>query len=53
MCMFVFSDRRSLSMVQYSDWFKAPVTRWIKIAKYKAMGRIRKAVELDKVSNYM
>ena len=48
-CFFTCRDRRTLTVTQFYEWFKAPIHRWIKIAKCKAMSRIKKAVELDQV----
>ncbi|ELU07462.1 hypothetical protein CAPTEDRAFT_226475 [Capitella teleta] len=41
-------DRKGLSGAQYYEWFKVPVQRWIAVSKFKLMGRIKKAVDLDK-----
>ncbi len=38
-----------MTVTQFYGWFKHPIQRWIQIAKCKAMSRIKKAVELDKV----
>ena len=36
--------------MQYYKWYNVPIQRWINISKYKAIKRIKAAVELDKVS---
>ncbi len=45
----IFRERSALTVTQFYGWFKIPIQRWIQIAKCKAMSRIKKAVELDKV----
>ena len=47
----ICSERRGLAVTQFYEWFRAPLHRWIKIAKFKVMNRTKKAVELDKVAN--
>lgn len=36
-------------MAKYHVWFQQGVARWLDIAAYKAMQRIEKAVDLDKL----
>ena len=44
------SERDGLTITQYYRWYNVPIQRWINISKYKAIKRIKAAVELDKVS---
>ncbi|ESO87159.1 hypothetical protein LOTGIDRAFT_91451, partial [Lottia gigantea] len=43
-------DRHGLNISQYFEWFRCAVSRWLCIARQKSFKRIRKAVELDKVT---
>ncbi|KAK2182622.1 hypothetical protein NP493_345g04038 [Ridgeia piscesae] len=43
------SERDGLTITQYYRWYNVPIQRWINISKYKAIKRIKAAVELDKV----
>ncbi|XP_048248797.1 BAI1-associated protein 3-like isoform X2 [Haliotis rufescens] len=43
-------ELRSLAISQYYEWFGFAVSKWLCIARHKALKRIRKAVELDKVA---
>ena len=49
-CICVGSKRDGLTIMQYYKWYNVPIQRWINISKYKAIKRIKAAVELDKVS---
>nr|CAD7398842.1 unnamed protein product [Timema poppensis] len=42
-------DQKSLSINFYYQWFEPAVDKWLDVAKFKAMYRIRKAAELNKV----
>nr|CAD7438418.1 unnamed protein product [Timema bartmani] len=42
-------DQKSLSINCYYQWFEPAVDKWLDVAKFKAMYRIRKAAELNKV----
>uniref|UniRef100_A0A646QF95 BAI1-associated protein 3 n=1 Tax=Hemiscolopendra marginata TaxID=943146 RepID=A0A646QF95_9MYRI len=42
------SDQQLLTVIKYHQWFTDAVTRWLHIARYKAMLRIRKAIEIEK-----
>ncbi|XP_014672472.1 PREDICTED: BAI1-associated protein 3-like isoform X2 [Priapulus caudatus] len=44
------SETKSLSVSHFHEWFKGAVNRWLKIAQTKANIRIKKAIELDKVT---
>ncbi|XP_055945968.1 BAI1-associated protein 3-like isoform X1 [Argiope bruennichi] len=43
-------ERKNLTLVNYHLWFKDAVTHWFVVAKTKSQIRIKKAVELDKVT---
>lgn len=43
------SDRRGLCCVGFHEWFSGALLKWLTIARLKAMLRIRKAVELDRL----
>jgi len=48
---FCFRDKKQrLHIVQYYQWFRFAVQKWLDIAKVKAKQRIQKAVQLDKVT---
>uniref|UniRef100_T1IR75 C2 domain-containing protein n=1 Tax=Strigamia maritima TaxID=126957 RepID=T1IR75_STRMM len=49
--MFIYFSREQakLHILNYAQWFSEVVNRWLIIARYKAMLRIRRAVELEKV----
>lgn len=40
-----------LQIEQYYKWFRFAVTQWISVAQVRAIHRIHKAIELDKVRN--
>lgn len=42
-----------LATADYAQWFGDAVTRWLHIARYKAMLRIRKAIEIEKTVTQM
>lgn len=42
-------DLDTISLTKYHLWFQQGVARWLDIAAYKAMQRIERAVELDKL----
>lgn len=42
-------DREQSHLAKYHLWFQQGVARWLDIAAYKAMQRIERAVELDKL----
>lgn len=41
------SDMESLQLTKFHNWFYRGVAQWLDIALYKALQRVRKAVELD------
>ncbi|GLH13404.1 uncharacterized protein GBIM_17982 [Gryllus bimaculatus] len=41
-------DQKTLAINTYYEWFEPAVDKWMDVAKYKAMHRIRKALELNK-----
>lgn len=43
------ADYDSFHIKNFHQWFHGGVTRWLDIAVYKALQRIEKAVELDKL----
>ena len=45
-----FRDEKSASIVKFYELYRAPMQGWINMSKYKAMRRIKKAVDLDTVS---
>ncbi|XP_049958589.1 BAI1-associated protein 3 [Schistocerca serialis cubense] len=42
-------DQKSLSINCYYEWFEPALDRWLDVSKFKAMHRIHKAAELNKV----
>lgn len=44
------SDRQTLALASFHEWFSGALLRWLSIARFKAMLRIRKAVELDRAN---
>ena len=44
------SERDSLKLVDFHQWFTAAVSRWLDIALYKALIRIGKAIALDNLT---
>ncbi|XP_070581067.1 BAI1-associated protein 3-like isoform X2 [Ptychodera flava] len=44
------NDAKNLALANFHVWFKYCVQRWLEIAQSKALKRIKKAVELDKIS---
>ena len=45
------SDVKAMTISGYYEWYRVPVQRWLNMSKYKAMRRIKKAVDLDKVTS--
>nr|XP_006815657.1 PREDICTED: BAI1-associated protein 3-like [Saccoglossus kowalevskii] len=43
------NEAKNLALANYHVWFKYCVQKWLDIAKDKAMDRIKKSVELDKI----
>ena len=43
------TDRASLPITGFHQWFYRGVAQWLDMALYKAMQRIEKAVELDRL----
>ena len=42
-------EEESVSIVKFYELYRAPMQGWINMSKYKAMRRIKKAVDLDMV----
>ncbi|XP_069688099.1 BAI1-associated protein 3 isoform X2 [Periplaneta americana] len=42
-------DQKALSINLYYEWFEPAVDKWLDVAKFKAVHRIRKAAELNRV----
>ena len=47
--IFVDCSPEPLQIEQYYIWFRFAVTQWISVAQVRAVHRIHKAIELDKV----
>lgn len=43
------SDQKTLIICNYYEWFKPAVDKWLDLAKLKAVQRIRRAAELDRI----
>ncbi|XP_066592429.1 BAI1-associated protein 3 isoform X2 [Prorops nasuta] len=43
------SDHKSLSITKYHEWFVPAVEKWLDLAKLKAILRVRRAAELDRI----
>ncbi|KAK2576361.1 hypothetical protein KPH14_005712 [Odynerus spinipes] len=43
------SDQKTLATCNYYEWFKPAVDKWLDLAKLKAVQRIRRAAELDRI----
>ncbi|KAL2736409.1 BAI1-associated protein 3 isoform X1 [Vespula maculifrons] len=43
------SDQKTLIICNYYEWFKPAVDKWLDLAKLKAIQRIRRAAELDRI----
>ncbi|XP_046745944.1 BAI1-associated protein 3 isoform X1 [Diprion similis] len=43
------SDHKSLAICSYYQWFEPAVDKWLDLAKLKAMQRIRRAADLDRI----
>lgn len=43
------SDHKTLAICKYYEWFKPAVDKWLDLAKLKAMQRVRRASELDRI----
>lgn len=43
------SDRKTLAICQYYQWFIPAVDKWMDLAKLKAHHRVRRAAELDRI----
>ncbi|KAL1129161.1 hypothetical protein AAG570_013692 [Ranatra chinensis] len=41
-------DQKNLTIHLYYQWFEPAVSKWLDLAKYKALNRIRKAAELNR-----
>lgn len=42
-------DMDSLKIAKFHNWFHQGVAQWLNIACYKAVQRVKKAVQLDKL----
>ncbi|XP_070168038.1 BAI1-associated protein 3 isoform X1 [Polyergus mexicanus] len=43
------SDHKTLAICKYYEWFRPAVDKWLDLAKLKAVQRIRRAAELDRI----
>ncbi|XP_020709879.1 BAI1-associated protein 3 isoform X2 [Athalia rosae] len=43
------SDHKNLAICTYYQWFEPAVDKWLDLAKLKAMQRIRRAADLDRI----
>ncbi|KAL6435453.1 hypothetical protein ACFW04_005437 [Cataglyphis niger] len=43
------SDHKTLAICKYYEWFRPAVDKWLDLAKLKAVQRIRRAAELDRM----
>ncbi|XP_029160481.1 BAI1-associated protein 3 isoform X1 [Nylanderia fulva] len=43
------SDHKTLAICKYYEWFRPAVDKWLDLAKLKAVQRVRRAAELDRV----
>lgn len=43
------SDHKTLAICKYYEWFRPAVDKWLDLAKFKAILRVRRATELDKI----
>ena len=47
--IYLLRDRTAGPIDSYHEWFRIAMTKWLDLAKLKAIKRIKKAVELDEV----
>ncbi|KAG7211433.1 hypothetical protein KM043_010720 [Ampulex compressa] len=43
------SDHKTLAICKYYEWFRPAVDKWLDLAKLKAIQRVRRAAELDRM----
>lgn len=43
------SDHKTLAICKYYEWFRPAVDKWLDLAKLKAVQRVRRAAELDRI----
>ncbi|XP_076385472.1 BAI1 associated protein 3 isoform X6 [Megachile rotundata] len=43
------SDHKTLEICKYYEWFRPAVDKWLDLAKLKAIQRVRKSAELDRI----
>ncbi|KOC60100.1 BAI1-associated protein 3 [Habropoda laboriosa] len=43
------SDHKTLAICKYYEWFRPAVDKWLDLAKLKAIQRVRKSAELDRM----
>ncbi|XP_076763974.1 BAI1 associated protein 3 isoform X3 [Xylocopa sonorina] len=43
------SDHKTLAICKYYEWFRPAVDKWLDLAKLKAIQRVRKSTELDRI----
>ncbi|CAK9803609.1 BAI1-associated protein 3 [Anthophora plagiata] len=43
------SDHKTLAICKYYEWFRPAVDKWLDLAKLKAIQRVRKSAELDRI----
>ncbi|KMQ96482.1 bai1-associated protein 3-like protein, partial [Lasius niger] len=43
------SDHKTLAICKYYEWFRPAVDKWLDLAKLKAVQRVRRAAELDRM----
>ncbi|XP_067211831.1 BAI1-associated protein 3 isoform X3 [Linepithema humile] len=43
------SDHKTLAICKYHEWFRPAIDKWLDLAKLKAIQRVRRAAELDRI----
>jgi len=43
------SDHKTLAICKYYEWFRPAIDKWLDLAKLKAVQRVRRATELDRI----
>lgn len=43
------SDHKTVLICKYHEWFRLAVDKWLDLAKLKAMQRVRRAAEMDRI----
>ena len=43
------SDHKTLAICKYYEWFRPAIDKWLDLAKLKAIQRVRRAAELDRI----